>query len=91
MDSSNSTGNEPEKKNKNESAPNEKQDTWDTCSLESLRDILREMSGEQLDQNKLGFNLPTNDKSKDGDLDNLSVDSFWIGDDEEQENEKKVT
>ena len=37
---------------------------------------------EQLNENKLGFDLPTNDLSKSGCLDDQSVDSYFIGDDE---------
>ena len=37
---------------------------------------------EDFDDKKLGFNLPTNDLSKSGDLDNISVDSYCIGNDE---------
>ena len=34
------------------------------------------------DSSKLGWNLPTNDLSKAGQLDNLSVDSYIVGDEE---------
>ena len=61
-------------------------DSEDACSIGSSKDLLSEKDEEKdrmLDENRLGFNLPTNDKSKSGDLDNLSVDSYWIDDDDE--------
>ena len=45
-------------------------------------DDLKEKEEEQLNENKLGFDLPTNDLSKSGCLDDQSVDSYFIGDDE---------
>ena len=36
----------------------------------------------KVDSNKLGWNLPTNDLSKAGQLDNISVDSYIVGDEE---------
>lgn len=46
-------------------------------------------TGANLDQGKLGFNLPTNDTTKSGQLDSLSVDSYWIGDDEIEDIERE--
>lgn len=42
-----------------------------------------------LETGKLGFNLPTNDTTKSGQLDNLSVDSYWVGEQELEEIEKE--
>jgi hypothetical protein len=59
-----------------------------TCSLEKVDALVKEIYNKDLlEKNKLGFDLPTNDKTKDGDLDNMSVDSFWIGEDEQDEKE----
>ena len=48
----------------------------DTDSIGSFEDL------KDLDEKKLGFNLPTNDLSKAGNLDAISVDSYFVGDDE---------
>lgn len=42
-----------------------------------------------LERGKLGFNLPTNDKTKSGQLDNLSVDSYWVDQEYMDEVEKE--
>ena len=42
-----------------------------------------------LDTNKLGWNLPTNDISKAGQLDNISVDSYIVGEEELKAIEKE--
>lgn len=44
---------------------------------------------KNLECSKLGFNLPTNDSTKLGQLDNLSVDSYWVGETELDEIEKE--
>jgi len=41
-----------------------------------------DLKEEELNENKLGFNLPTNDLSKSGCLDDQSVDSYFVGDEE---------
>lgn len=47
---------------------------------------------EILDDTRLGFNLPSNDYSKSGTLDDISVDSYWVAEEEikEAEQEKKL-
>ena len=35
-------------------------------------------AGSELNKFKLGWNLPTNDLSKSGQLDTISVDSYWV-------------
>jgi hypothetical protein len=37
-------------------------------------------AADLLDSTKLGFDLPTNDSSKAGKLDQMSVDSYWVDD-----------
>ena len=45
----------------------------------------------KVDVSKLGWNLPTNDLSKAGQLDNISVDSYIVGDDELKAIEREKT
>ena len=54
---------------------------WDACSFGSTGDLLVEQE-TKLNINLLGFDLPINDKTKAGNLDNISADSFWIGEEE---------
>jgi hypothetical protein len=42
-----------------------------------------------LEYGKLGANLPTNDQTKTGQLDNLSVDSYWVDEEEIDEIDKE--
>jgi hypothetical protein len=42
----------------------------------------------ELERERLGYDLPTNDTSKVGDLDNLSADSYWVGEDEDEDEEE---
>ena len=39
-------------------------------------------ASDLLDKAKLGFDLPSNDLSKAGKIDQMSVDSFWINDED---------
>jgi hypothetical protein len=57
-------------------------DNSDTNSIGNADDLLAECQPYKLDLNKLGWNLPTNDLKKSGQLDNLSVDSYWIEEEE---------
>ena len=43
-------------------------------------DSIGDSSDLLLDKSKLGFDLPSNDQSKAGKLDQMSVDSFWVDD-----------
>jgi hypothetical protein len=67
------------------------------CDLfdDSDKEVEEETQQQQhldLEKKKLGFNLPTNDRTKSGQLDTLSVDSYWVGEDEidEIESEKQA-
>ncbi len=79
---------------------NPKWNDWETSSIGSSDDLVRE--GEDNPDHKainnsgagvnLGWNLPTNDLSKAGNLDTLSVDSYWVGEEEidDIEREKQI-
>lgn len=66
----------------------DKWNAWENDSIGSANDL----ENNEQDKEKLGFNLPTNDKTKVGTLDTISVDSYWVGEEEieEIENEKKL-
>jgi hypothetical protein len=61
---------------------------WESCSFGDTDDLLKDEESDELCPAKLGFELPTNDKTKVGTLDNLSVDSYWVGEEEIDENEE---
>jgi hypothetical protein len=74
--------------NCNEEINNSKlNNSWETCSIGSADDLINELEAEE--KTKLGWNLPTNDKTKAGTLDDISVDSYWV-EDEEIENIEKA-
>ena len=67
---------------------------WETSSIGSSEDLVgggEENINEQSVSGiaSLGWNLPTNDLSKAGNLDTLSVDSYWVGEEEIDEIEKE--
>ena len=67
---------------------------WETSSIGSSEDLVgggEENMNEQSVSGiaSLGWNLPTNDLSKAGNLDTLSVDSYWVGEEEIDEIEKE--
>ena len=69
---------------------NPKWSDWETSSIGSSGDLANETNALVNRQNAtLGWNLPTNDTSKAGNLDTLSVDSYWVGEDELEEIEKE--
>ncbi len=57
-------------------------DNSDASSIGSADDLLTDQNNNANDKNFLGFNLPTNDLTKSGQLDNISVDSYWINEDD---------
>ena len=67
---------------------------WETSSIGSSDDLINGSNHASDGVNVatvggLGWNLPTNDLTKAGTLDNLSVDSYWVGEDEIEEIEKE--
>ncbi len=54
-------------------------DNSDAGSIGSADDLL---DNNKNNKDFLGFNLPTNDLTKSGQLDNISVDSYWINEDD---------
>ena len=74
--------------NCNEDLNNSKlNNSWETSSIGSADDLINEIEAEE--KAKLGWNLPTNDKTKAGTLDDISVDSYWV-EEEEIENIEKA-
>jgi hypothetical protein len=79
---------------------NPKWNDWETSSIGSSDDLVREdedNTNHKANNNtgasvNLGWNLPTNDLSKAGNLDTLSVDSYWVGEEEidDIEREKQI-
>ena len=68
---------------------------WESGSYEgdiddlSLREEANAQENCALEPKKLGFHLPSNDKSKERALDTLSVDSYWVGEDEKDDEEAR--
>jgi hypothetical protein len=56
-------------------------DYSDDNSIGSADDLLTDQNNNK-NKDFLGFNLPTNDLTKSGQLDNISVDSYWINEDD---------
>jgi hypothetical protein len=58
-------------------------DNSDTDSIGSADDLIDQNNNKNNNNNSLlGFNLPTNDLTRSGQLDNISVDSYWINEEE---------
>ena len=57
-------------------------DNSDTDSIGSADDLIDQNNNKNNNNNLLGFNLPTNDLTRAGQLDNISVDSYWINEEE---------
>ena len=59
-------------------------DNSDTDSIGSADDLILDQNNNKNNNNNnlLGFNLPTNDLTRSGQLDNISVDSYWINEEE---------
>ena len=57
-------------------------DNSDTDSIGSADDLIDQNNNKNNNNNLLGFNLPTNDLTRSGQLDNISVDSYWINEEE---------
>lgn len=67
---------------------------WETSSIGSSADLVGGGDDIKIDHRNsctgaLGWNLPTNDLLKAGNLDTLSVDSYWVGEEEIEEIEKE--
>jgi hypothetical protein len=75
---------------------NPKWNDWETSSIGSSEDLVNDPNDSHdinVKSNEktanLGWNLPTNDVTKAGTLDTLSVDSYWVGEEEIEEIEKE--
>jgi hypothetical protein len=67
---------------------------YETSSIGSSADLVGDDDDIKIENRNsrtgtLGWNLPTNDLLKAGNLDTLSVDSYWIGEEEIEEIEKE--